>query len=587
MSLWDAVLALELRVSKCLCEKSFMMTQEHTPVLIVGAGGAGLSLSLMLQQQGVASVLVERRPDVSWVPRARNLNFRTLEVFRGLGLEQEVRAAGDHMSRVFLKSSLASSEEKEILATSSFVPENMEKISPEPFMEYCPQSRLEPLLLAANKQRGCDVRYGTRLISFTQDESGVASNLEEIATGKSYAISADYLVGCDGAHTRPDRFNLSVSDVRHSHIREILGISSQGYGAIPDYFIFIYFRAPWQQLIAGHEADAIMVQNADVKGFFMSGKDDFGAFLLNYRPDHGESYREYTRDRCQQLIEKAIGQPGMPIEIRDIVHWQPAEDVAEQFLKDRVFLVGDAAHTMPGYKGLGLNTAIQSAQNLAWKLAAVIGGQAAPELLATYHAERHPIGRFVAHQSLTGPGAAVLTGPRDLRPEKDYPIFYPIVGYRYRSRAVITDDASSSEQEIALLDRQELSGRPGTRVPHLWLERRGQRISTLDLLDGHFVLLSGSAGAPWQMAASKVTSSLGIKLSAYCLGANGDLRDLENGWQTKMGMSAEGAALVRPDGFVAWRTDTVPNNPESSLSQVLSLILCRSTMLRGSVKEER
>ena len=83
------------------------MTQEHTPVLIVGAGGAGLSLALLLQQQGISSVLVERRPDVSWYPRARNLNFRTLEVFRGLGLEAQVRAAGTHVSRAFRKQTLA------------------------------------------------------------------------------------------------------------------------------------------------------------------------------------------------------------------------------------------------------------------------------------------------------------------------------------------------------------------------------------------------------------------------------------------------------------------------------------------------
>src|SRR6266566_5939012 len=160
------------------------MTQEHVPVLIVGAGGAGLSLSLMLHQQGIASVLVERRPDVSWVPRARNLNFRTLEVFRGLGLEEEVRAAGARASHVFLKETLASPEQKELLDPSGLQPPDLAEISPEPFIWYCPQSRLEPLLLVVNKQRGCDVRYGTRLISFTQDDAGVTATLEEQASGR-------------------------------------------------------------------------------------------------------------------------------------------------------------------------------------------------------------------------------------------------------------------------------------------------------------------------------------------------------------------------------------------------------------------
>src|SRR5579884_1329959 len=554
------------------------MAQEQIPVLIVGAGGAGLSLSLLLHQQGIASTLIERRPDVSWVPRARNLNFRTLEVFRGLGLEEEVHAAGDHVSRSFLKETLASPEQKEIpaLNVEAMIPPNQQELSPEPFAMFCPQSRLEPVLLAANRRRGCDVRYGTRLISFTQDDAGVTATLEEIATNKSYEIHADYLVGCDGAHSRPDRFNLSAADLRHPHIRELLGIQSQGYGPLPEYFIYIYFRAPWQPLMAGHEADAFLIKNAEVQGIFMNGKDEFGAFLLNYHPDQGESYEAFTRERCQYLIEQAIGQPGMKVEILDVVHWQPAEVVAEQFQKGRVFLVGDAAHTMPAYKGLGLNTAVQTAQNLAWKLAAVIDGKAEPELLATYQVERHPVGRFAAHQSLTGPGAATVLGDAksSLRPEEDLPMFYPMVGYRYRSLAIITDDAAGTEQEIALLDRQELTGLPGTRVPHLWLERQGQRISTLDLLDGRFVLLTGETG--WSEAAVAAAEKLGIRLAAYRVGAYGDLRDVENNWQARMGVPAEGAVLVRPDGFVAWRTNALATDPELKLEQVLSSILCRS-----------
>jgi putative polyketide hydroxylase len=458
------------------------------------------------------------------------------------------------------------------------IPPNQQEISPEPFVMYCPQSRLEPVLRAANQQRGCDVRYGTRLLSFTHDEAGVTATLEDIATGRSYEVRAAYLVGCDGAHSRPDRFNLSAADVRHPHIRELLGIGSQGYGPLPEYFIWIYFRAHWQSLIAGHEADALIIKNPEVQGFFMNGKDEFGAFLINYRPDQGETSEAFTPERCQSLVEKAIGQPGMPVEILDVTHWQPAEDVAVQFQQGRVFLVGDAAHTMPAYKGLGLNTAVQSAQNLAWKLAAVIGGLAGPDLLSTYQTERHPVGRFAAHQSLTGPAAAELPeGVKSaLRPEDDLPLFYPMAGYRYRSQAIIAEDASSSEQEIALLSGEELTGQPGSRVPHLWLERAGQHISTLDLLDGRFVLLVGPAGKAWQKAATAMADSPSIKLVAYRVGADGDLLDVENSWQTRMGVPTEGAILVRPDGFVAWRTDTLPTSPEASLAQVFETILCMS-----------
>jgi putative polyketide hydroxylase len=128
-----------------------------------------------------------------------------------------------------------------------------------------------------------------------------------------------------------------------------------------------------------------------------------------------------------------------------------------------------------------------------------------------------------------------------------------------------------------LLEPLELNGLPGTRVPHLWVEREGQRISTLDLLDGRFVLLAGPDGTSWGEAAHGAAASLGINLAAYCIGSDGELLDLENGWQTKMGVSAEGAVVVRPDGFVAWRSATLVAGPELRLAQVLATILCRST----------
>ena len=200
-------------------------------------------------------------------------------------------------------------------------------------------------------------------------------------------------------------------------------------------------------------------------------------------------------------------------------------------------------------------------------------------MLATYQTERHPVGRLASEQSLVGPAASLLPQGSDdklLPAGKKVPLFSLIAGYRYRSQAVLSKDAALSEPaEIELLDQpEELTGLPGTRVPHLWLERQGQRISTLDLLDGRFVLLAGPAGTPWREAALGAAASLGIDLVAYRLGSEGDLLDLENGWQTKMGMSAEGAMLVRPDGFVAWRTSTLTTSPEPRLVQVLSSILC-------------
>ncbi len=442
-----------------------MMTQEHIPVLIVGAGAAGLPLSLLLRQQGIASVLVERRPGVSWYPRARNLNFRTLEVFRGLGLEAEVIAAGSHVSRVFRKETLASPEREEFPAIEEalHIVDHPETLTPEPPIWYCPQSRLEPLLRASVRQRGGDVRYHTELVSFTQDSQGVTATIRDRATGISSVLHADYLAACDGAHSR---------------MREALGVKAEGLGALDEYYLFVYFRAEWSELIRGYEADAILIDRPGIRGFFLITDADRGMFLIQYAPALGESVQDYTAEHCKELVEKGIGKPDLAVEILDIAHWQPMQLVAEHFGQGRVFLVGDAAHSMPPKLGLGANTAIQSAQNLAWKLAAVIGGQASQELLSTYQTERRPVGQLASQQSLVGPAASLLTKGGDdklLPAEKKVPLFALIAGYRYRSQAVLCEDAvAPSPEEIELLEKpEELTGQPGTRVPHLWLERGG------------------------------------------------------------------------------------------------------------------
>jgi putative polyketide hydroxylase len=544
-----------------------MEAQERVPVLIVGAGGAGLSLSLLLHQQGIASVLVERRPDISWYPRARNLNFRTLEVFRGLGLEPQVIAAGSHVSRLFRKETLASPDQEEFPAVDQAVHivDHPEFLTPEPVMWYCPQSRLEPLLLAAARRRGIDVRYGTELVSFTQDGQGVTATITDRATGTSSVIRADYLAACDGAH---------------SHVRDTLGVKAEGLGELDEHYMFVYFRADWGELIRGYEADAILIDRPDVQGIFLVTDADRGMFLIQDALSQRQSEQQYTTERCKELILNGIGKPDLAVEVVDIAHWRPVHLVAEHFQQGRVLLVGDAAHTMPPKLGLGANTAIQSAQNLAWKLAAVLNGTASPQLLTTYQTERHPVGRLAAEQSLVGPAASVLTQGSDdhlLDASKRVPLFSLIAGYRYRSQAVLEDAGSSSPAQMELLDKpEELTGLPGTRVPHLWVERDGRRISTLDLLDGRFLLLVGPAGTPWRDAAPGVAGSLGIDLVAYRLGADGDLLDLEDGWPAKMGMPAEGAVLVRPDGFVAWRTNTLPTGPARRLEQAISTVLCRS-----------
>src|SRR6266566_8590683 len=538
------------------------MTQEHVPVLIVGAGGAGLSLSLLLHQQGIASLLIERRIDTSWYPRARSLNFRTLEVLRGLGLEAEVLAGGTTISRMFRKHSLAASEQEEIPNPIAMV-EHLEAITQEPFGWYYPQSKLEPLLLTEARRCGADVRYGSELVSFTQDETGVTAAIKDRATGNGSEVRADYLIAADGAHSK---------------IRETLAIPTQGLGELPECQIFAYFRADWGALVAGYENDVFQIVNKDVRGMFMITDQQRGLFMISYSPARGETAQDYTPERCQEMIRQALGKADLDISVVDIADWKPIQRVADRFQRGRIFLVGDAAHTMPPYLGLGVNTAIQSAQNLGWKLAAVLKGQATPELLATYETERHPVGTLVAEQSMTGPAAVLfekeMRGNAQLHLKDPLPILYPIVGYRYRSAAILSDDAVPPAQgEVELLEPLELNGLPGSRVPHLWIERQGQRISKLDLFDGRFVLLTGEGGAAWNEAAAAVATRLGIELAAYRIGPDADLLALKATWEARLGISSEGAVLIRPDSFVAWRSSTLPDNPAEALEQAVAHIL--------------
>jgi putative polyketide hydroxylase len=533
-----------------------------TPVLIVGGGVGGLTASTLLAHHGVESLLVEKRREIFVYPKARNLTFRSLEILRRTGLGSAVDAVGEHISNMVSKHTLSSAEETTVLAADFFP--SAEAFSPEPFGKYCPQSRLEPILLAESRRLGSEVRYGTELVSFTQDDAGVVANVKDLDSGASSEVHAEYLLAADGTH---------------SPIRRQLGISASGYGKLPIFVVFIYFRAPWRQFVPDlGDGDGVQVTNPEVNGMFVVAQGDLGVFLTTYFPSRGETVDLFTPERCHQMVLDAVGAP-VDVEIVDIAPWQPYEQVADQFRDGRVFLVGDSAHTMPPFKGGGANSGIASAQNLAWKLAAVRNGTAAPELLDTYQAERHPVGRFAARQSLTGPAMSFLPLEEDrpkLPAEEDLPLFYMIAGYKYRSAAVVTDEPAPTDPDVVqLVDGEELHGEPGTRVPHAWVQSNGDRVSTLDLLGTEFTLFTGPAGAPWVPAAHQVSAYLGVSIDVRTIGADAETADVDGQWAGLTRLAPDAALLVRPDDFVGWRAETLPAAPEESLRQVLCQILGR------------
>jgi putative polyketide hydroxylase len=350
----------------------------------------------------------------------------------------------------------------------------------------------------------------------------------------------------------------------HSPIRNRLGITTSGYGALPIFVIFVYFRGPWRRLVPHlRDGDGVQVKNHDANGIFLVAQDDLGMFITTYFPGKGETAAQFTPRYCREMLTKAIGEQ-IELEVIEVAAWQPYEQVADEFHCGRVFLVGDSAHTMPPFKAGGANTAIQSAHNLAWKLAAVLDGTAAAPMLASYRAERHPVGRFAAHQSLTGPTTAMIDlddqGP-GLPPEEEASMFSLLVGYQYRSAAVVSDEPAPADPDSASLV-DELRAQPGTRVPHAWVLVHGQRVSTLDLVGSGFALLTRDDDAVWTDAAAVASTEFGVPIAVHAVGPVT--------W-----LAIGGAVLLRPDDFIGWRTDRLLDDPKSQLCEALSAILGR------------
>lgn len=535
------------------------MFDEKTPVLIAGGGIVGLSASLFLSRQGIPSLLVERHRGTSIHPRARGVNARTMEIYRELDLEEAIRVAGADLSPSF--GLYTGATLKEVIEP---IPRRTEPaIFPGAarFDEISPtsgnrvtQDLLEPVLLAEARKRGGDLRFFTELASFEQDEAGVTAMIVERESGARRTVRADYMIAADGANSR---------------IREALGVPVSGSGSL-GFLLNILFRADLREFVRDREFSICLIDRPDLHGLFTSiNNRDRWVFHLAYDPARGEKPEDFPPERCKDLLRLALGMPEIALEIESILPWESAVRVADCFQQGRVFLAGDAAHQMPPWGGQGANTGVADAHNLAWKLAAVLKGQATPELLTTYDVERQPIGRLAAEESGQAANERGALSMQRAGAGFHHRQFRMLgYGYQYHSAAIIEEPGS----ELAS-DELGLDGRPGTRAPHAWVEHQGKRISTLDLFGTDFVLLAASEGAAWREAAQALAPRLNIKLSTYLVGPIGDLLDPENSWQSKAGISDTGALLVRPDGIVAWRARELPDDPQQEIEQILTRLL--------------
>jgi 2-polyprenyl-6-methoxyphenol hydroxylase-like FAD-dependent oxidoreductase len=516
---------------------------DDVPVLIVGGSLVGLSTALFLAHHGIPSLTVERHSGTAVRPRAGHFQLRTLELLRSVGLEEIVERTSEE--RYFPNGGISAVETVRGGVTATYVGDlnaGVEEFSPSRRL-FVAQDALEPILRERAEQLGATMRYGTEVASVRETDDGVTAELRDRASGETSHVRARYVVAADGWR---------------SPIRRRLGIDMHGYGVLSR-SATIYFRADCSQLLDG-SLGVIYVFNPKLRGFFRFEKSaDAGFLAVNTLGDPREPgaldvTKDLTPERARELVATAIGVPEIPIAIDDIAHWDATADVAELYQAGRIFLTGDAVHALPPNGGFGGNTGMQDAHNLAWKLALAVDGTAGEELLASYHAERQPIGQQMIEQAYTRYARRVtpeLAG-EDLPPFIDD--LWIEIGYRYRSSAVIPEPGDPDDGPL-IDDPRKDPGRPGRRAPHVAL---GQS-STLDLFGRNFVLLAGADGAAWAAAA---------ETHGGLLDAHVDPR-----FEAAYGVSPGGAVLVRPDGFVAFRSRDAVADPAETLSAALRSVL--------------
>ena len=546
---------------------------EEPDVLIVGGSLVGLATALFLRLHAVGCLAVERHESTAIHPRAGHFQLRTVEILRSAGLEESVRRKGEEQYHpdggINNVESLAG---REIASYFSNLNAGVDEFSPTVRL-FIDQDALEPILRARAEELGAAVRYRVECASLSQDDEGVTAKLRDLEGGSEQVVRSKYVVAADG---------------NRSGIREQLGIAMRGHGLLSR-SITIYFRAgvDLAPLLAGRDQGVNYVTNSVLRGFFRLDRSGNRGFLVvnlvgdTARPEVVAAYpsapwasvaETITEQRALELLRAAIGVPDIPVVIEDVATWRAVADSAERYRDGRVFLAGDAAHTMPPNGGFGGNTGIQDAHNLAWKLAFVLRGVAGPGLVDTYDSERRAIGELMVEQAYSRyvTRVAPYLGTEDMQPLVDD--FSLEIGCRCNSAAVMLEPGG---EHLPHEHPRESRGRPGSRAPHVCLYRGGSNVSTLDLFGRSYALLAGPEGDAWRRAGVAAADELGVPLDSYVVGG-GALADPDGRFPDTYGISSAGAALVRPDGIVGWRAMDATGASHENMRQVMTALLCRT-----------
>ncbi|MCY3636068.1 MAG: FAD-dependent monooxygenase [bacterium] len=576
----------------------------ETEVLVVGAGPAGGTAGLLLATYGIDNIILNKYAGVAPTPRAHITNQRTMEVMRDLGLERHVASIATPRSLMgehIWGTSLVGDELARMMTWHSHPLSNAEHDLASP-CSTCdiPQTELEPILVNTAAARGSAVRTMTEYISHIDDGDGVTTKAVDRMTGSEITIRSKYLVGADGGR---------------STVAENIGLELVGFEGLGT-SVGVYFRADLSEYVAHRPGDMYwMIQ----PGFGMGGLGigvlrmvrAWDLWIATSGFDPAEDEPEYTSDLARDIVHKVVGKE-IDFELLDISPWVINAIYAEDSVKGRVICIGDAVHRHSPMYGLGSNTSIGDAYNLAWKLAMVIRGQAGPGLVMTYQDERIPVGTQLVEMATMGImmlhplfEALGLDGPVDeetmsralaelraptpegsqMREAFREAVATALPGFnslgvglnqRYSSDALMADEDAADDPDIDMNLHFVASSRPGAHLPHVWLVGPDQqRMSTLDLCgQGAFTVLTGASGtAGWRDACASARESLGIDIRLKVIGPEGDAADAYGDYARMSEVTESGALLVRPDMFIGWRTPDVSTAGE--LEGVLRRVLHR------------
>jgi 2,4-dichlorophenol 6-monooxygenase len=596
------------------------VARTRVPVLIVGGGAAGLTTSILLSRLGVETLLVERHATTSMLPKAHILNQRTMEIFREAGLAGAVYEQGaplEAMSRTVWYTSLAGPTPlhgREVGRIDSWG--GGDRTAAYDAASPCrltnlPQHWLEPLMLAhAGRSPAAELLFRHELVAVRQDDDGVTATIRALDSDEEFEVTADHVVAADGGRT----------------VGRLVGLEFEGRRSLVN-MVSTHFSADLSSSLPDPGAAIYRFVNPDGPGLVhrgtlvQMGGGGWGRecrewiFSFSVRPDDPT---EFAADDIIGNLRTMLGLPDQEITVHRVSPWKVEGVAAAKYRIGRICFVGDAAHRHPPAGGLGLNTAVQDAHNLAWKLAAVVRGRAGEQLLDSYEAERRPIGvanaehalqsffqnqevdRALGFEPTTTPEEswAVLATYFTDSPESAvlherveaairskryaYQAHGQELGFAYGEGALVPDPSPAPEQHGDPVTDYVPSTRPGHRVPHAWLQAGGEPISTVDLPRGeYFVVVTGAAGAEaWQEVGVRARAEFpDVPFAVVVIGPDGDLQD-DGTWAALREVGDDGAVLVRPDGHVAWRSHAGPSDP-GVLAGVLGSVLVRAAVPIG------